>query len=73
MKALNRVSPDYTVYCHDGYIKRFNQKENVHHYYNGVLRKNREYSEKMDMVLDDRQNDMFMPELDKNIESEISR
>lgn len=67
LKDLNRVSPDYTVYCHGGYIRRFNQKENVHHYYNGVLRKNRDYAEKMDMILDDRQNDMFVPELEKNL------
>lgn len=66
LKDLNMVSPDYTVYCHDGYIRRFNQKEKVHHYYNGVLHKNRAYAEKMDMILDDRQSDMFVPELGKN-------
>ena len=67
LKDLNMVSPDYTIYCHNGYIKRFNQKENVHHYYNGVLRKHKEYSEKIDMILDDSQSEMFVPELDNNI------
>lgn len=72
LKDLSRVSPDYTVYCHDGYIKRFNKKENVHHYYNGVLRKDRDYTEKINMILDDKSCDMFLPSLEdfKNREDE---
>ena len=73
LKKLHTVSPDYTVYCHDGYIRRFNPKENVHHYYNGLLAKNKEYAEKIDMILDDRQCDMFLPEFKKIIKNEISR
>ncbi len=63
IKDLCRVSPNYTIYRYNGYIKRYNMKQNVHHYYNSLLRNNLDYSRKIDMVLDDREECDFLPKL----------
>lgn len=62
IKNLNHVSPDYTIYRFNGYIERYNMKQNVHHYYDHLLIKEPYYTKKLDSILDNKKNTPFLPD-----------
>ena len=68
IKKLNHISPDYTIYRFNGYIERYNMKQNVHHYYSNLLIKEPDYTKKLDSILDNRKNTPFLPKENINFE-----
>ena len=63
LKKLGYISPLYTKYISDGYIKRYSPLENVKHYYKKLLLRNPTYSNELDSIVTKDDNNTFMPHL----------
>lgn len=77
IKSFKNISPSYTIYKFNGYIERYNMRKNLHHYYNTLLKNNPEYTKKLHSIIDNKENEPFLPvlqpQLKKILENDISR
>ena len=52
-------------------------RKNLHHYYNTLLKNNPEYTKKLHSIIDNKENEPFLPvlqpQLKKILENDISR